>query len=562
MAPQDTNKLMPSNGATALRLAWTTTVLVLIGVVALQWHAASLLLGSSLQGDEAKHFTSGVMVYDYLRSGFTLKPIPFAEQFEVRYPLVAIGQWPPMYYAIQAVFYFVAGPFIRSAQVLSALMAVALASLIFLGLKADVGVRVALIAAGVFLAAPLMQGAAWQVMSDLLTGLFVYLAIAAFAKVLDAPGNKMSALAFAAYAVAAILSKGSAWALAPFFLFAPILSRRAGFFRSRWFMGAIVIVVLFGSAFYLFAARLGIGYPMFLPYFLSLGIKARWLTVEQVLAFAPASMLVIGVIGALIAIHARWWLNDHTHRTSLSLVATAWVASQIVFLAILPMTREPRVMLPALAPLAVLAAGTMRSLQRMVRQEPVLAAVVPAILGGIILAGSLSAGTYRVDGFRRAADAMPYPSDGALILVATNKWGGEEELISERLSHDRAHKDVILRGSHVLADLSLEEMGEEPLFDSADAVRNYLLQMPVRFVVLSSPPYQYSFQALIDAAVAGDPQDFRLVAQVPIVVRPSGTILHELRIYENPAGRDHHPDVVQTRLGSIGGRRILEYRWK
>lgn len=562
MDPQNKKELVPEGGSTAQRIACAATFIVLIGVAALQWRAGSLLLGSSLQGDAAKHFTSGVMVYDYLRSGMASQPLPFAEQFEVRYPLVAIGQWPPMYYLIQAIYYFAAGPFIRSAQILSAIMAVFMASLIFISLRADAGIRIALIAVGVFLATPLIQAAAWQVMSDLLTGLFVYLAIRAFARLLDAPNNRRHALAFAAYAVSAILSKGSAWALAPFFLVAPAIARRNGFFKSRWFVGALLTVVLVGSAFYLFAARLGIGYPMFLSYFLSVGIKVRLSTLGQVLEFAPISLILLGLIGCLVALHARWSLDDQSHGTTLSLAAAAWVASQFIFLAVLPMTREPRVMLPALAPLAILAAGAMCWLQDVLRQRPIVAKSVPAILGAIVLANSLSSGLQRIDGFRQAADAMPYPTNGALILVATNHWGGEEELIAERLSHDAAHKDVILRGSHVLADLSMEEKAEEPLYNSADDVRAYLLRLPVRFVVVSSPPYQYRFQALIDSAVSGDPQDFQEIARIPIVVEPEGITLRELRIYENPAGRDHHPDTVQTRMGAIGGRRVLEYHWK
>jgi hypothetical protein len=48
---------------------------------------------------------------------------------------------------------------------------------------------------------------------------------------------------------------------------------------------------------------------------------------------------------------------------------------------------------------------------------PVLEAAAPAAIGVMLLITFVTAPSYRVDGFRRAADAMPYPADGALILV-------------------------------------------------------------------------------------------------------------------------------------------------
>jgi hypothetical protein len=80
--------------------------------------------------------------------------------------------------------------------------------------------------------------------------------------------------------------------------------------------------------------------------------------------------------------------------------------------------------------------------------------------------------------------------------------------------------------------------------------------------VLSSPPLDFSFQRLVDEAVANDPADFHLIATVPLTVRSSGKPGGALRIYENPAGRDRHPSVVQTHMGYEAGRRMLEYQWK
>jgi hypothetical protein len=531
----------------------------LIGVAALQWRAGSVVFGSSPQGDAAKHYTSGVMVFDYLRHGLPANPIRFAQDFEVRYPLVAIGQWPPMYYALQAVFYFLAGPTIRSAQILSVLIAAFLAMLLYRSLRTHAGTRLALVGAGLFLVTPQVQVAAWQIMSDLLTGLFVYLAIITFAVLMDEPGNWRAAAGFVAWAIAAVLTKGSAWALGPFFLLAPLLARRMRFFLNRWFVSAMPAVLILGSIFYLFAARRGIGYPLQLTNHPSVPDGQRLSVLQHTIVFAPLSLLVLGTFGALVALHARWRRDNQSHATTLSLLAAAWVCSQFIFLWIAPVTREPRVLQPSLAPLAFLAANGLFWLQNVLRSRPVLAAFAPVALGAIVLANCIVSPVYRVDGFHQAADEMPYPPDGAVILVATAPWRGDQEIIAERLSHTVAHQGVILREDHIVGNVS--SAGDSPL-QSSEAMRRYLLTMPVRFIVLDSPPHGAGYINLVESAVSGDPQDFHLIARVPIIVHPTEKPLGELRIFENPAGRDRHPSVVRTRIGSWGGGGVLEYHWQ
>lgn len=547
----------------ARRLIDVGAVLLLAGALILQWRAGSILLGASIETDQSKHFTSGVMVFDYLRHGLGSNPIRFAEQFEVQYPLVAIGQWPPMYYAIQPAWYLIAGPSIRSAQVLSAVMAACLALVLFLSLRRSIGGRVALIAAAVLLATPLIQDAAWRVMSDLLTGLFVYLAIIAFAKLLDEPDNWRAAARFAVFGVAAILSKGSAWALGPFVLLAPLLAGRTRFFRNRWVWGAGLAVVLFGGSYYVWTKRAGIGYHANLARIAgpAVGFVERVEWVRELLPFSPAVLLIAAALGLAAALHARWRRRDDSPGTTLTLVSAAWVLSQFLFLFVLPLTREMRVLVPSLAPLAVLAAWLMTWARDRLQRLPVLAAAAPVLMGAVLVATSGAAPVRRLVGYHEVADAMPYPPDGALILVGTGDFSSEGAIITERLSRGREHKDVILRASHDLADLDSAKRETRVLMTTPEEVRSYLLKMPVRFIVLDSPPFTYSYQALIDAAVTGDPEDFHLIGKFPIGLLP-GDQFAEVRLYENPAGRDHHPDIIQTRLGQYAGGRVLTYHWR
>jgi hypothetical protein len=200
------------------------------------WHLAAATLGADLvASDPPAHFVSGVMVYEYLRDilGGTLsQPIPFAESFYVRYPKVAIGHWPPAYYGIQALWYGLFGPAVDGALALSAVMAALLALLLFRRLRPGHGASSAAGAALMFLALPWIQRTAWAVMSDLLTGLFVFLALLAFSDLLENPRSRRAAAGFSLWSILAVLTKGTAWALGPFALLAPILAGRMSCFKN------------------------------------------------------------------------------------------------------------------------------------------------------------------------------------------------------------------------------------------------------------------------------------------------------------------------------------------
>ena len=539
-------------------------LLVLLAALALHWRVAAVLLDSSLHDDQIKHFTSGVMVYDYLRTGLGSNPIHFAEDFEVRYPEVAIGHWPPMYYAIQAIYYLAAGPTIQSARILSAITAAFLAVLLFVRAAQHAGMGIGLISAAIFLSEPLVQTAAWQVMSDLLTALFVFLAIRELSRFLEDNHSSTAAIGFAVWATAAILTKGSAWALGPFALLAPLLARRTHCFRSIRYWAFGLIVVALSAPFYVLAQHLGFGYRGNYSHIASpaVSLTERIFNLAPLVNFAPVLLLGLSALGLADAIYARWFRDDESSWTTLSLVAAAWIVAQVIFLFFLPLTSEPRVLMPSIAPVSLLAARSLLWAKHLLRHWALVAAASPVAIGVLFVASAGAVPLERFDGYREAAAAMPYAEDGSLIFAAVERLpgGGDGSLIAERLSHDRLHKDVILRADHVL--LQVDDEGNcQTRLDGVDAVRSYLLQMPVRFAVLGGPTDPCGYQPVIDKAVAGDPGDFHLIATVPIVERGEGQF-DLIRIYENPAARTRHPSVVRTPMGLDGGSRVLAYRWR
>src|SRR5947209_3781016 len=46
--------------------------------------------------DEPAHFVTGLMIRDYIASGFPGSPVKFAENYYLHYPKVAFGMWGPL----------------------------------------------------------------------------------------------------------------------------------------------------------------------------------------------------------------------------------------------------------------------------------------------------------------------------------------------------------------------------------------------------------------------------------------------------------------------------------
>jgi len=548
----------------ALRIALAGYAVLFVWVASLHCRIAWMVGGGELaSSDPPAHFTSGVMVYDYLRTALGTDPIRFAEGFYVRYPKVAIGQWPPGYYAVQTIWYFLFGVSVWSAQWLSAATAAGLAWLLFRRLRTGSGNSIALAAALVFLAMPLVQRTAWQVMSDLLTGLFVFLAVLAFSDLLDTPRRWRAGIGFLVWSILAILTKGTAWALGPFVVLAPLLARRTACYQAPWYWGSGLAMAVLASLFFLAMQRKGMGYPIDVGYLLrrlsnsGLSWQERLSPLQPMLALAPPVVLGMAALGLLDALKARWQAGDNSQGTTDALVAAAWILSQGVFLLLLPLTGEVRALLPSLAPAVLLAARAMG--RATAGATPKECATLLVLLAGWAIASAGEVPMNRVEGYAAAARAIPYPAEGVLILVSSDP-AGEGAFIVERLVNDRNRAGIVLRAGQMLAESNWMGTHYRPLFQSADAVREHLKGLPVRYVVIDHSAEPSPDRQLLADAVEGDPADFLPAGRFP-VADLQGWRRGELCIYENPAARTRRPHTVRVRLGQERGGRVLEYPW-
>ena len=191
--------------------------------------------------DESAHYTSGVMVREYVASFQWFQPVPFAKHYYDFYPKVAIGHWPPMFYVVQAAWGL---PFSASRISIITLMTVEAAIcalLIFWIWRNHIGQVAAACAGGLFLTIRIIQWLTSLVMAEHLVLIWSLLAIYFFGRYLQSERQCDSVL-FGCFAAAAVMTKANGFALALVPPIAVLLYRRVDLVarRSFWIPAAIV----------------------------------------------------------------------------------------------------------------------------------------------------------------------------------------------------------------------------------------------------------------------------------------------------------------------------------
>jgi hypothetical protein len=501
----------PAGPLRKLPVDWTrgAAYLFVLAAVTIQLRIGWQTWGSDLAGmDDPAHFTTGVMVYEYLRHALFSSPMEFARAFYNRFPKVALGHWPPVYYGVQAIAYFVLGPAIGTARILSAAICFAAAYALFIQVRTLHGVTIGALSASCFLVLPLVQNSSWLVMSDLLVALLMFLAAMSFARFLDALEPRYAAW-FVIWSALAILTKGSGWALGIFALIAPFLARRLSVFRNKWYWISGITIFVISAPFFWWAQSLQVGYPAD-PANLARGafaITNRLAILSPFTGVLPPFVFIIA--GAAIILG---WIKG---ASTTEFAALGLVISQILFLLIFPLTEENRYYMPSVLAILLLFA---RGLTRFDRT------FVGVILAGacFIVCGLLK--VERVDGYRAAVDSIPYRQQSVVILLGSDA-PGEGAFVAERLEHDRHRAGILLRGSKVLAKSGWSGDGYQLTFQRREQVLDYLQSVPVQYVVIDQAAARSPHLELLEETVRTAPELFTLFGRFRISGARNGDVL-------------------------------------
>jgi hypothetical protein len=463
--------------------------------------------------DEPAHFTTSMMVFEYLRTALGMNPLGFAESFYIRFPKVMMGHWPPGFYIVQAAAFFLTGPSQAAARAICGAIAFTIAGVLLWRVRGASGWAHAILAGAVFLAIRTIQLSAWEVMSDLLTGLFMMLAVLAFSDFLEALDGK-SALRFLIWSVLAILTKGNAWALGIFAVLAPLLTGRLDCIRSRWYWIAGAAVFAMAAPFYWLTRSVGLGYSQDVVVILARAHPTLFALRRSVDFFTP---LLFGVtaLGFGWALYRRWARGMETREVRDSLCAASGILAQFVFLLVLPLTFEDRYFIPAGALAALLFVNGGAFLGGWLsRFSPRCVVFVPVLLAFGVLAESRFPAPYTVTGFRASTKSIPFRPQGSVILVSSDALG-EGDWTADRLELDPWKAGVVLRASSVLAFSRMGHHYKLTLPD-ADAVIDYLHSTAVRYIVIDHSREPRPHQILLEEAVHKLSGEFQLMGSFPV----------------------------------------------
>jgi hypothetical protein len=490
--------------------------------------------------DEAAHFVSAICVLDYLRHGLGTHPVAFAESFYVRYPRVAFGHWPPLFFIVQALWYGLFGTAISRAILLMGCIVAATAAALFARLRRLYGACIAFAATGVFLWLPVVRNSALLLMSDMLAVLFTLLAVFAFCDALIT-GRRGHCIRSGIFCLLAVLTKESAISLLFFAPVAFLLLRSAnpssGRQRTIAIAGGLAILIAVTLVSYSLTGVLNLRQPEQT----TVSLPELWRRLPLLTSFVTgvsAAMLLtaaLGVAGAWRRAKLPADLDRRVHAIAALLFLGATLFSQLAGRD----QMDDRYFLPAFLVLTILFAHGLWRLQWMMSQRGVPRPAAYAVLAAwaVVAAAMVPGGNLRGQrsGYAEIADAMPVDPLRPAVLISSDA-AGEGGLIAESLVRDRARQGVFLRGGKVLFSANWMGTSVKPLVHSVADVSRLIDAVPVRYIVLDTNGYiggtDRDTRRLLEETIRSRPGQFRLRGALPLYLdgrRWDGAV----ELYEN-----------------------------
>ena len=535
MCPSNPIDKRPLNPVEHLLIA----LLLLAVAIGLQMRSGAYLAEFGGHPDEAAHYVTGLMVRDYIASGLPGNPIRFAEQYYDHYPKVALGNWPPGFYAIQAAWTLMLPASRTSIMTLMAVLTWVTALVVFGALMREFDWRAALFGSLLFESFGLIQQYGSMVMTEIPVALFSTMAMLAFGSWMDHQRARDS-IVFGLLASMAILTKGSGFAVA---LVPPLAILVSGRFhlltRANLYYAAAIVLVLAGPWTWIFREVSRVGWEQRNP---TLDYTMRGLPYfsEGVLRSGSVIMAIFGLIGTV-------WAIAGARRRELSGVwvsAPALIVGVVLFHSIVPASFGYRHLTQALPSWAMLiVAGTVGISRWLGIQRPALAPLVAVVaLAGLLHTASSLPRSYG-KGFGRVVDeVMTRPEHaGARFLIASDATG-EGMFIAESAMRERQRWHVIRRASKVLSAQAWHGGDYTTKVNDVQQVITLVRKEGVRFVVFdqSNPAaLQAPHMRVLRAATESSPGELTLLGRYPIErgyprevrgqIFPDGIAIYEVR---------------------------------
>lgn len=496
------------------KLRMAVAIVLFAVALLLQWLSGAFTAEFSGYPDEASHYMSGLLVHDYVISGFAARPMRFAQDFYLHYPYLAIGHWPPLFYVIEGAWMLLFSPSKLSVMILMAVIVTTLAVCLFEILHTEFGALPALTTALLFVCVPLVQDYTSMVMLETLLALLCFWAVQYYGRFLDT-GDWRDSLKFGVVASLAILTKGNGFLLGLVPPIAILLTRRFYLLKRPAFWIPALVVIPVALPWHLLTARL------ILPTFMDiLGINFT----ERALRFY--GLVVIKSVGPAIIVLALVGLYSRAvkafRRRNVEAkwaVAASFLLSVLLFYVTTPAGIEARYMVAAIPFVLMFFLAGAHSLSGFWSlsglQQPLRFGLF-ILFGVLIFAGTSFGVPKRASyGFHQAVTrlmSMPEFTD-SLALVSSETATGEGIFVSEVAMNGDRDRHAVIRASKVLAEDDWNVTYYKPRYSSPQALMSCLDESPIRFIIIDTTPsrMQYEHHRQLRDIVSQHPEAWELV---------------------------------------------------
>ncbi len=437
-------------------------IVVLIAlVVAFQYGSGAYNKDFSADNDEAAHVVSSLLVRDYIAEGFPGNPVHFAERYYIHYPKVAIGHWPPLFYAAEGVWMLLFGRTRAAILALTATVGVLFAVSVFAWIRIECGTLCAFVSTALLTITPIYRSAVFTVEPQVLLAVLAFWAAILYGAFLENRGRRYAWLA-GFVAVCALLTHGRGAML----LFVPAV---AGLLigdattKKKWLVLLLLVCAV----------------TLTLPHLLGQADASSpvniawnaWMFIYRLVASVSWPVAVIATFGAVLVFRSR---KTHVRWVAmLALICSGWIFHALVNV---PLTDG--YLLPIAPAVATLFAAGLQfffelfrksSLRHRSVQVACAAVALPfAVHGAFIKTVKPDTGCHRLIG-----EVEGWNSPSEIYLVAGDPVH-EGALIAEAALAERKPKTFVLRASKVLAASSWAGRGYRLRFTTPDAVEAYL----------------------------------------------------------------------------------------
>ena len=488
--------------------------------------------------DEAAHYVTGLMIRDYLASGLHGSPMAYADNYYKHYPKVALGNWPPVFYLVQAPWMLVFGPGRVSALCLMAALAAMMATVLFNTIRMEFGGIIAATGILIFISLPLVQKYSGMVMDEMLTSLFMFGAICFLGKFLD-HGRAADAVGFGVCAALSILTKGTGGALVLAVPLAVLWTRKFSVLKrpALWF-SALIVLVLAGPWTWIFRNQCKSGWEE--P-------EISWHYTRQAIVYFPWKFLVaFGILlGALILIGILQTMLKHPKNPGKWAALAALVVSICIFQSIVPASKEARHLLPAIPSGILFAmAGLHWLVQRFSRAglssktvQVIVCAVLTALffLAGMLapirgnigfssLGDHLGVSPFQIakkgySGFGNLLDRLlKDPANKNPVFLISSDARGEGMFVSEVAIRDAKRPCyMVQRASKLLATSAWNGSAYKAKLSTQDDVLKVLINSDIQIIVMDDAmPNAKEHNRLLQTTIESHPDVFKLIEHEPI----------------------------------------------